>query len=176
MSQSIVYIAFGGNIGDSRWIFREAKAALIKAIGPLIGTSRLYSSEPMVVPGAKRFDEQSAYLNAAAAFETVLTPPEVLSSCLTIEKIHGRDRSSTDRWASRTLDLDIIAFGEMVFESEMLAVPHPEFHKRDFVLYPLADINPYYLHPILQKTVSELIEDLQKGDTGYVTEVDSTPW
>ncbi len=176
MSQTIVYIAFGGNIGDSRWIFREAKLALKSEIGPVVGSSRLYSARPMVDPHERIKSEQSIYLNAAASFETGLSPEEVLQVCIAVEKEHGRDRSSGIRWGARTLDLDIIAYGDSVVDLPTLTIPHPEMHLRDFVLYPLADINPYYMHPLRNRTVLNLIESLPDSNDTYVTEVDSSPW
>lgn len=172
MSQRIVYVAFGGNIGDSRWIFRDAKAELRELLGGLVGSSRLYRSTPMI-PTGEDPGSLPPYLNALAAFDTGLSPSDTLSQLLAIESRHGRIRGS--RWGSRTLDLDIVAYGEEIIDLPDLSVPHPQMHLRDFVLYPFADVNPYYLHPILGKTVVELAEALPPHAV-HITEVDDSAW
>lgn len=159
MSQSKVVIAFGGNTGETLDYFLRAKADLERLIGPAISVSKTYRTAPMVSAGAdpKKFSE---YYNAAVLFGTTLTPLEVLDACLKVEQVYGRTRTADSKWQSRTIDLDLIAYDDQVINEPNLTVPHPEMHKRDFVLIPLHEILPTYTHPILKKNVSELIETI----------------
>jgi 2-amino-4-hydroxy-6-hydroxymethyldihydropteridine diphosphokinase len=131
-----VYIAIGSNLEQP---VAQAENA-IKALKTLpkstfLTASSLYSSTPM---GPQ---DQPDYINAVAAVETELTPLELLDRTQAIEQKQGRVRKA-DRWGPRTLDLDILLYGDTVIDSERLTIPHYGMKQREFVLYPLAEIAP----------------------------------
>ncbi|MCK6262363.1 2-amino-4-hydroxy-6-hydroxymethyldihydropteridine diphosphokinase [Vibrio sp. ZSDE26] len=131
-----VYIAIGSNLADPVGQANGAIEALKKLPkSTLLSVSSLYSSTPM---GPQ---DQPDYINAVAAVETQLTPLELLDCTQTIELEQGRVRKD-ERWGPRTLDLDIILYGNDVIDSERLIVPHYGMKEREFVLYPLAEIAP----------------------------------
>ena len=101
--------------------------------------------------------EQGAYLNAAVSIDTLLSAEQLLECLLAIELKAGRDRAAeTERWSARTLDLDLLFFGETIVELQRLQIPHPRLHERPFVLEPLCDLAPDFLHPRTQTTLAEL--------------------
>ncbi|HVZ93125.1 MAG TPA: 2-amino-4-hydroxy-6-hydroxymethyldihydropteridine diphosphokinase [Phycisphaerales bacterium] len=152
-------IALGSNLGDRRANIESA----LRAIDELPRT-RLLTASPLIETKAVRLPgddhPQPDYLNAAASIETQLSPRDLLAALLDIEQRLGRDRSTGERWTARTLDLDLLLFGDQVIDEPALRVPHPEMHRRRFVLDPLARIAPNTHHPILNKTVAELLATL----------------
>ncbi|MGF1696680.1 2-amino-4-hydroxy-6-hydroxymethyldihydropteridine diphosphokinase [Vibrio lamellibrachiae] len=133
---AIVYIAIGSNLADPVGQANGAIEALKHLPkSTLLSASQLYSSSPM---GPQ---DQPDYINAVVAIETQLTPLELLDCTQTIELEQGRVRKD-ERWGPRTLDLDIILYGNDVIDSERLIVPHYGMKEREFVLYPLAEIAP----------------------------------
>jgi len=131
------YVALGGNLGAVADTFAAALADLARLPDTrVVEISPLYRNPPLG-GGA-----QPDYLNAVAAFDTYLSAPVLLASMLAIERRHGRTRDAEERWAPRTLDLDLVLYGEEVIELPGLRVPHPRLHERAFVLVPLAQIAP----------------------------------
>ncbi|WP_284316699.1 dihydropteroate synthase [Labrys miyagiensis] len=152
-SLPMIFIALGANLpsreGAPRETLRRAVSALASHGLIVVARSRLYLTEP--VPRSR----QPWYANQVIAVETQLAPHEVLALLLKVELLFGRERS--ERNASRTLDLDLIAYGQEVIATSDLIVPHPRMHERAFVLAPLADIAPDWRHPITGETVRAML-------------------
>lgn len=150
------YIALGSNLGDRAASLRGALEALdADPRIELVAASAPIETDP-VGPG-----DQGPYLNAAAHLRTPLGPAELLAIMLTIEQRFGRDRASEQRWGARTLDLDLLVFGDRVIDEDALCVPHPRMHERDFVLIPLAEIAPDVLIPLHEKTPRDMLGALR---------------
>lgn len=131
-----VYIGLGSNLAEPRRQLEAALAALARLPHcRLVAVSSLYASDPLGPP------DQPRYVNAAAALDCELTPLELLDALQAIEREQGRERKA-ERWGPRTLDLDILLFGDLQLDEERLTVPHYHMHARAFVLYPLAEIAP----------------------------------
>ena len=100
-------------------------------------------------------------MQTAAELETPFSPDDLLGVLQEIESALGRDRTREQRWGPRTCDLDLLLLGDIVMETESLTIPHPRMHERSFVLQPLAQIAPHALHPVLNKSVAELLAELE---------------
>ncbi|HTF99261.1 MAG TPA: 2-amino-4-hydroxy-6-hydroxymethyldihydropteridine diphosphokinase [Nitrospirota bacterium] len=147
-----VYIGLGSNLGDKVESCRKAIAMLSKA-GNITSVSSFYTSEPIGYP------DQEEFINAAVELETELSPLALLAACHVIEDELGRRRLM--HWGPRTVDLDILFYGNLVVESDELVIPHPLMAERRFVLVPLCEIAPDAVHPVLHKKVSELLRRLK---------------
>ncbi|WP_414042115.1 2-amino-4-hydroxy-6-hydroxymethyldihydropteridine diphosphokinase [Macrococcus animalis] len=147
---TIVYISFGSNLGDRAQQIHDA-LILLNHIPNTVVTkvSMLYETAP--VGGVAQDD----FLNGAAEIATNLEPLALLDAIQAIELKLNRVRKI--HWGPRTIDLDIILFGDEVIDSERLKVPHPYMHERSFVLIPLNEIAPDAMHPVLNQKVSEIV-------------------
>jgi len=148
------YLSLGSNLGDREGQLREA-IRLLESVGHVAAVSSFYETEPVEVT------DQPWFLNCAVELETEKTPMELMQSLLKIEKQMGRER--LQKKGPRTLDIDILLFGDKVIETPELTVPHPAMHERRFVLEPLAEIAPGARHPVLGKTIVEMLQDLPQG-------------
>lgn len=143
-------IAFGSNLGDRHAHLLAARQDLCASQGiNCVAASSLYESQPCGGPGG-----QGLYLNAVIAIETTLDPLVLLQLLQGIESKHGRVRQ--ERWAERTLDLDLLFYGDLVLQTETLTLPHARLHERAFVLLPCAEIAPEFLHPLYGQTILQL--------------------
>lgn len=150
------YIALGSNLGDRRAHIEAAVSALRRREGiEVVRVSELVETEPVGPPG------QGPYLNGAAELSTTRSPEELMRTLLRIEREVGRDRATeTERNMPRVIDLDLLLYADRVLDSEGLTLPHPRMHERGFVLAPLASIAPEARHPVLHKSVAELLASL----------------
>jgi len=147
-----VYLSLGSNLGDRAANLEEALRRL-EALGYVAGKSAFYETEPVEVER-----EQPWFLNCAAAIETELMPKQFLEQTLAIELEMGRRR--LEKKGPRTIDIDIIFFGNAVVELPGLTIPHPAMQQRRFVLAPLAEIAAEARHPVSKRTVRELLDML----------------
>lgn len=152
----IAYIGIGSNVGDGAANCRKAIELLAKA-GSVVSVSSFYHTEPV------GRHEQDDFINAVAAVETDRSPRDLLSVCQAIEDRLGRKRGI--RWGPRTADLDILLYGDLVFDQPELTIPHPQMALRKFVLAPLAEIAPDAMHPRLCRTAVQLYRELKDPHT-----------
>jgi 2-amino-4-hydroxy-6-hydroxymethyldihydropteridine diphosphokinase len=154
--RNFVYLSLGSNIGDRETHLRDAIARL-PTEGCVRSVSSFYETEPV------EFADQAWFLNCAVALETTRTPEQLMAAILNIEHEMGRQR--IQKKGPRIIDIDILLFGDLILDSLPLTIPHPAMHDRRFVLQPLADIAPAVQHPVLKKTVRELLDTLPAGQT-----------
>ena len=151
-----VYLSLGSNVGDREAHLRDAQARL-GAVGRVSAVSSFYETEPV------EFTEQPWFLNCAVALETAQMPQPLMTQILNLEEAMGRRR--VQKKGPRTIDIDILLFGDTILNSPEITVPHPAMHERRFVLEPLAEIAPNVRHPLLNKTILELRDALPPGQT-----------
>ncbi|MDD3809191.1 MAG: 2-amino-4-hydroxy-6-hydroxymethyldihydropteridine diphosphokinase [Erysipelotrichaceae bacterium] len=150
------FLATGSNLGD-----RQANLDSVLdqiAADPnmeLAGKSSYLETPPYGVV------DQPDFYNGVIKIQTIYTPYELLDFCHRVETLAGRVRKR--RWGERTLDVDILTFGDVVIYNDNLKIPHPEMHLRDFVLKPLCEIEPYLIHPVLKKNVTALLKELSEN-------------
>lgn len=155
------YLCLGGNIGDREAFLAEAIRRIGERAGSLKQVSLVYETEAWGVSG------QQAYLNCCISIETALAPEVLLGLLLEIETELGRTRDPWKTYEPRTIDIDILLYNDLVLEQEHLILPHPRLHLRKFVLIPLSGIAGEYLHPVLNKTIFNLLGECP--DTSDVT-------
>jgi len=152
MAEMIVLL--GGNTGDPVITLTSAMGLIAERIGPVLAQSRDHWTEPW------GFDDDRLFLNKAIIIDTALEPGRVMEELLTIERELGRERSPDVRYAARPIDLDILFIGSEVIDQPGLIVPHPRVHQRVFALEPAADVAPGMIHPLLGRSVLDLLNDI----------------
>jgi 2-amino-4-hydroxy-6-hydroxymethyldihydropteridine diphosphokinase len=151
---NIAYLSLGSNLGDRAANLKSAIDRL-RDFGEVVAVSSFYETEPVEVIA------QPWFLNCVVKLDTEKTPEQLLAGILAIEQEMGRERKQ--KKGPRTIDLDILLFGNSIVELPGLTVPHPAMHERRFVLEPLAEIAPEVRHPVLKKSILELRETLPTG-------------
>lgn len=149
------YIAVGSNLGNRKTHILSGIQAL--KVHPLI---KLKKVSKMIVTEPYGGVEQEDFLNGALEIETLLEPEELLEALHQVENAEGRERIV--RWGPRTLDLDILFYDRLCYESETLVIPHVDLENRVFVLKPMSEIAPYFRHPISKKTMTGLLKELEQ--------------
>ena len=157
----IAYIGVGSNLGDKHRNCCEAVERLDRVPGcRVIKTSPWYRTRPV---GVK---DQDWYVNGVIALEVGISARRLLTDLLGIESAMGRIR--TEKWGPRIVDLDILLVGQEILHDPDLQVPHPLMHTRSFVLAPMVDLAPRLVHPVLQRTMTELLDDLKEEEQDVI--------
>ena len=150
---SKVYIAAGSNLGDKEETLKEAIDKIDKRKDCVVTkVSNFYTTDPV------GYEDQDQFVNCVFEINTLQTPSELMNTLLEVEKDFKRERII--RWGPRTLDLDIIFYNDIISYDEHILIPHPRAHERQFVMKPMCDINPYYVHPIYRKRVMDISSEL----------------
>ena len=147
-----IFLGLGSNLGNRENYLKKAierieahQAILIKA------TSSMIETEPV------GNISQGYYLNQVVEIQSDIEPSDLLDYCLSIEKLHGRERG--EKWGPRTLDIDLLFYGNLEIKEKGLRIPHPEVHKREFMLIPLAEIAPDYIHPEFKRSIQTILRE-----------------
>jgi len=160
---TMVYLSLGSNKGDRVGYIQQATSILdgIEGIS-LVRTSAFYESEPWGV------DTKNWFVNAMIEINTTLSPQELLTTINKVEAQLGRNRELEGHYGDRTLDIDIIFYGDEIVNDENLIVPHKFFHQRAFTLVPMLELSPNFVHPTLKKTVMQLYEELENPEMVFL--------
>ncbi|HAN00760.1 MAG TPA: 2-amino-4-hydroxy-6-hydroxymethyldihydropteridine diphosphokinase [Marinilabiliales bacterium] len=150
MEKEGIYLGLGSNLGDKWQLLKQSKELVSKEVGFIVAESSVYETAPW------GFESENLFLNQVLCIQTHLTPNEMLEKLLQIEIELGRKRFS-QQYTSRTIDLDVLFYNQTILEEPELVIPHPKLHERKFVLVPLSEIAPGFIHPRFHKTISELL-------------------
>jgi 2-amino-4-hydroxy-6-hydroxymethyldihydropteridine diphosphokinase len=149
------FIGLGSNLGDGRENLSLAWGKLTATVGRSLGISSPWLSEPVDM------ESDFIFTNAVGLLETLLEPQELLIAMLDLEKQLGRDRGKSK---DRTIDLDVLFYDDLVRKTPSLVLPHPEIANRLFVVAPLAELAPDFIHPLLQKTAAQMLYELDSEE------------
>ena len=153
MTETVLLL--GGNIGNTISYFRKAKALVSQDIGEIKRESSVYETEPW------GFSAEQNFLNQVVIVESSHSPLDLLRMALKIEQSLGRERISTKGYSSRIIDIDVLFIESKVIETVELTVPHPKIQERKFVLEPLNELLPDFIHPRLNSSIQELLVNLK---------------
>jgi 2-amino-4-hydroxy-6-hydroxymethyldihydropteridine diphosphokinase len=159
MIMNIVFLGIGTNLGNKAENLSEAIDMIGENIGPVVGSSSVYETEPW------GFETKDEFLNMVVKVETKLSSFTIFKNIILIESLLGRRRSE-NRYSSRVIDIDLLIYEDQIINEKGLIVPHPLMHERKFVLVPLCEIAPDMMHPVLNITFASLLESCK--DKSYV--------
>ena len=151
-----VYLSLGSNLGNKTGNLLQSIICITKEIGILSALSSVYETKPW------GFESGNDFFNMVICVETLLPPEEILTITKSIEKSIGREEKTNNTYRDRLIDIDLIAYDDLIIDSDNLKLPHPLFHKRQFVLEPFNEIAPDFIHPVFGKTISELLYEEDK--------------
>jgi 2-amino-4-hydroxy-6-hydroxymethyldihydropteridine diphosphokinase len=147
-----IFLSLGSSLGNREHYLESALFLISHDLGKILKQSCFYETQPW------GFSDQNLFLNLVIVIESNLTPIELLKKIHEIETTLNRTRNS-DNYEARTIDIDILYYGNEFFNSEKLQIPHKHMHQRKFVLQPLNEIAPEYIHPVLKKTTNQLLNN-----------------
>lgn len=149
-----VYLGLGSNQGDRFHYIQQAIQAIEQEIGPIRKSSSYYETEPW------GFKDKNSFINQVIEVSTDLSPDKILTRILLIEKHLGRDRQvGSQQYSSRIIDIDILFYENQIVSIPNLAIPHPQMHQRSFVLNPMFEIAPDFIHPVFNKSIEAILNN-----------------
>lgn len=156
----MIYLGLGSNQGDRQKNMEKALALIAERVGVILALSDFYETPPW------GYESSNTYLNAAVEVDTPLSPKELLLVTQEIERAVGRTQKTLDgHYRDRPMDIDILGYDQLVLQTPELTLPHPLMHQRKFVLQPLLQIAPAWIHPVLGKSISEIFAKLERLST-----------
>lgn len=160
---AIVYLSLGSNKGDRIGYLQQAASLLGGVEGiSVIRTSAFYETEPW------NMNSDTWFVNAVVELKTSLTAQELLAECQRIEVQLGRKPSQEKGYEDRTIDIDILFYNKEIINEENLIIPHKYLHLRAFILVPMLELNPDFVHPVLHKSISDLHSDLENPEMVFL--------
>lgn len=160
---AIVYLSLGSNKGDRIGYVQQATSLLGAAENiSLIRTSAFYETEPWDM------NSDTWFVNAVVEIKTSLSPEALLAECKRIEHQLGRTHSDKKEYEDRTIDIDILFYNKDIINEDNLVIPHKFLHLRAFVLVPMLELNPDFIHPVLHKSISDLHSDLENPEMVFL--------
>ncbi|PVX50103.1 2-amino-4-hydroxy-6-hydroxymethyldihydropteridine diphosphokinase [Balneicella halophila] len=146
------FLLLGSNQGDRKLYLKNAVCSISSTCGDIVTQSSYFFSESWGY-------EDENYINLAIELRTELSPTELLKATQLIEKDLGRTSKTTDQYEARPIDIDILFYDEITLATEQLILPHPRLHLRNFVIQPLQEIAPNFIHPVLHQSITELAKN-----------------
>lgn len=160
---AIVYLSLGSNKGDRIGYVQQAASLLGLDEGiTIVRTSAFYETEPW------NMYTQTWFVNAIVEIKTKYTPLELLQVCQRIENQLGREHKNTNDYEDRTIDIDILFYNKDIIQEENLTIPHKYMHLRAFTLVPMMELNADFVHPVLQKNIVEMHNDLKNPEMVFL--------
>lgn len=161
---AIAYLSLGSNLGDRVGYIQQATSLL--SANPeisIVATSSFYETEPW------KMDSENWFVNAVIQITTTYPADKLLEECRRIESVLGRKHDENENgYSDRTIDIDILFYDKAIMKTDKLTLPHPLFHRRAFTLVPMLEIAEDFVHPVFDKTVEQLYDDLETPESVYL--------